>query len=279
MADLHPMELGEILDGALTIFRRHFGLFVKIGVVALWLPVAMMVYIQLAGGTEQHLALYFLALLISNFGGLFLTAAAIRVISDSYMGRPPDLGEALSLGASKIWPLFVVGFGKGIIMVLLFAVIGVIASIAMPSMVSGGGGAAAVLFMLLAFFGGCWFIAFVLCGYAVTTPVVVLETLGGAFDAFGRSWDLTRGFKRKIFGIAVVAFLMIYLPILVIGILGGYFRLTAPAMGQAIEVLSAALPIIVYPLFSCIVTLIYYDLRVRREAFDLQVLGQQLGIS
>ncbi len=279
MADLHPMELGEILDGALTIFRRHFGLFVKIGVVALWLPVAMMVYIQLAGGTEQHLALYFLALLISNFGGLFLTAAAIRVISDSYMGRPPDLGEALSLGASKIWPLFVVGFGKGIIMVLLFAVIAVIASIAMPAMVSGGGGAAAVLFMLLAFFGGCWFIAFVLCGYAVTTPVVVLETLGGAFDAFGRSWDLTRGFKRKIFGIAVVAFLMIYLPILVIGILGGYFRLTAPAMGQAIEVLSAALPIIVYPLFSCIVTLIYYDLRVRREAFDLQVLGQQLGIS
>jgi len=279
MADLHPMELGEILDGALTIFRRHFGLFVKIGVVALWLPVAMMVYIQLAGGTEQHLALYFLALLISNFGGLFLTAAAIRVISDSYMGRPPDLGEALSLGASKIWPLFVVGFGKGIIMVLLFAVIGVIASLAIPAMVSGGGGVAAVLFMVLAFFGGCWFIAFVLCGYAVTTPIVVLETLGGAFDAFGRSWDLTRGFKRKIFGIAVVAFLMIYLPILVIGILGGYFRLTAPAMGQAIEVLSAALPIIVYPLFSCIVTLIYYDLRVRREAFDLQVLGQQLGIS
>ena len=279
MADLHPMELGEILDGALTIFRRHFGLFVKIGVVALWLPVAMMVYIQLAGGTEQHLALYFLALLISNFGGLFLTAAAIRVISDSYMGRPPDLGEALSLGASKIWPLFVVGFGKGIIMVLLFAVIGVIASLAIPAMVSGGGGVAAVLFMVLAFFGGCWFIAFVLCGYAVTTPVVVLETLGGAFDAFGRSWDLTRGFKRKIFGIAVVAFLMIYLPILVIGGLGGYFRLTAPAMGQAIEVVSAALPIIVYPLFSCIVTLIYYDLRVRREAFDLQVLGQQLGIS
>ena len=279
MADLHPMELGEILDGALTIFRRHFGLFVKIGVVALWLPVAMMVYIQLAGGTEQHLALYFLALLISNFGGLFLTAAAIRVISDSYMGRPPDLGEALSLGASKIWPLFVVGFGKGIIMVLLFAVIGVIASLAIPAMVSGGGGVAAVLFMVLAFFGGCWFIAFVLCGYAVTTPVVVLESLGGAFDAFGRSWDLTRGFKRKIFGIAVVAFLMIYLPILVIGILGGYFRLTAPAMGQAIEVVSAALPIIVYPLFSCIVTLIYYDLRVRREAFDLQVLGQQLGIS
>jgi hypothetical protein len=278
MADLHPMELGEILDGALTIFRRHLGIFVKVGVVALWLPVAMIVYIQLAGGADQHIVLYLLATLISYFAGLFLTAAAIRVISDSYMGRPPELGEALSLGASKIWPLFVVGFGKTIIMFILFAVIGIIISIAAPAMVAGGS-AAAMLFVLIAVIGGCWLLAFVLCGYAVTTPVVVLENLGGAFDAFGRSWDLTRGFKRKIFGIAVVAFLMIYLPIMVIGGLGGYFRLTSPVIGQAIEVFSAGLPIVVYPLSSCIVTLIYYDLRVRREAFDLQILGQQLGIS
>jgi hypothetical protein len=278
MADLHPMELGEILDGALTIFRRHVGLFVRIGVVALWLPVSLTVYIQLAGGTEQHFGLWFVAQFLAYFAGLFLTAAAIRVISDSYMGRPPELGEAVSLGASKIWPLFVVGFGKTIILVLLGTVVGIVASLAGPSMVTGGG-TAVLLFVLVAVVGGCWFIAFVLCGYAVTTPVVVLENLGGAFDAFGRSWDLTRGFKRKIFGIAVVAFVMIYLPIMIIAGLGAYFRLTSPVIGQAIEVFSAGLPMLVYPLFSCILTLIYYDLRVRREAFDLQVLGQQLGIS
>jgi len=278
MADLHPMEFGEILDGALTIFRRHLGLFVKLGVVALWLPVALIVYIQLAGGVEQHLFLYFVALIMNSFGGLFLTASAIRVISDSYMGRPPQLAEAVSLGASKIWPLFVVGFGKGIITVLLAGVIGVLASLTVPAL-AGGGGAGALLVVLLAIVGGCWFISFVLCGYAVTTPVVVLENLGGSFDAFGRSWDLTRGFKLKIFGICVLAFLMIYLPIMIIGGLGGYFRITSPLVGKAIEVFAAVLPVLVYPLFSCILTLIYYDLRVRREAFDLQVLGQQLGIS
>lgn len=278
MADLHPMELGEILDGALTIFRRHIGLFVKLGVVALWLPVALTIYIQLAGGLEQHAFLWVIAWLLSSFGGLFLTAAAIRVISDSYMGRLPELGEALSLGAAKILPLFLVGIGKTIIMILLVAAIGIIAAVAVPAMASGGSGVALV-FALLAVLAGCWFIAFVLCGYAVTTPVVVLENLGGAFDAFGRSWDLTRGFKRKIFGIAAVAFLMIYLPIIVIAGLGGYFRLTSPVMGQAIEVFSAALPILVYPIFSCILTLMYYDLRVRREAFDLQILGEQLGIT
>ncbi len=278
MADLHPMELGEILDGALTIFRRHFGLFVKIGVVALWFPVALTIYIQLAGGTEQHLVLWFVVQVIAYFAGLFLTAAAIRVISDSYLGRPPELAEALSLGASRIWPLFVVGFGKSVIVGLLAAVIGVVAAFAVPTMAAGGGGAGAIA-LILAILGGCWFIVFVLCGYAVTTPVVVLENLGGAFDAFGRSWELTRSFKRKIFGIAVVAFLIVYVPIAAVATLGAFLRIEMPVVGQAIEVVSAALPIVVMPLLSCVFTLMYYDLRVRREAFDLQILGQQLGIA
>ncbi len=277
MADLHAMELGEILDGALTIFRRHFGLFAKIGVVALWLPVALTIYIQLAGGTEQHFFMWLIVQLIAYFAGLFLTAAAIRVISDSYLGRPPELGEALSLGASKILPLFVVGIGKSVIVILLVAVVGIVVGVLGPALIKGGGGGA-VIAVSIAAIGGCWLIAFVLCGYAVTTPVVVLENLRGAFDAFGRSWDLTRTFKRKIFGIAVVAFLMVYVPIVALAALGGFFRLQSPAVGQAIEVVSAALSIVVTPLLSCIFTLMYYDLRVRREAFDLQILGQQLGI-
>lgn len=278
MADLHQMELGEILDGALTIFRRHFGTFAKIGIVALWLPVALTIYIQLAGGTEQHVGLWILVQVIAYLGGLFLTAAAIRVISDSYLGRPPELGEALSLGVSKIWPLFVVGFGKGIIVGFLAAGIGVVAAIAIPAAASGGS-AVGVIALVLGFLGGCWFIVFVLCGYAVTTPVVVLENLGGPFDAFGRSWELTRSFKRKIFGIAVVAFLIVYVPILAVAFLGAFLRIENPVIGQAVEVFSAAMPIVVMPLLSCVFTLMYYDLRVRREAFDLQILGQQLGIT
>ncbi|HMJ57985.1 MAG TPA: hypothetical protein VK467_02540 [Gemmatimonadales bacterium] len=278
MADLHPMGVGEILDGALTMYRRHFGLFAKVGVVAMWLPTAMFIYVQLAGGTEQHIFLFIVAWIIGQFAGLFLTAAAVRIISDSYLGRTAELGEALSLGASKIWPLLVVGLGKYIVLFLLVLVVGVVISLTVPALAVSGGGAA-VLFLFLAFLGACWLILFVMCGYAVTTPVVVLESLGGSFDAFGRSWDLTRSFKFKIFAIWFVAILMIYLPILALGALGGYFSITFPLLGIVIQIISAALPIVMYPIFSCILTLIYYDLRVRREAFDLQILGQQLGIT
>jgi hypothetical protein len=277
MPDLKPMELGEILDGALTIFRRHFGIFLRLGVVALWLPVSVTMYVQLSGGVEQHLMLWFLAQVIAYFAGLFLTAAAIRVISDSYLGRPPELGDALGLGASKIWPLFLVGLGKSIILGLIGGVCGLVAAFAIPALAGAGGWA--LLFGVLLVGGGIWLLIFVACGYGVTTPVVVLENLGGAFDAFGRSWELTRTFKRKILGIAVVTYLIVFVPITAVSGMAAYFAIQSPVAGKVVEVFAAGLPIVLTPIMSCVFTLMYYDLRVRREAFDLQLLGEQLGIT
>jgi len=276
MTDLKPMDIGEILDGALTIFRRHFMLFIKIGIIALWFPVALTIYLELAGGSEQHLLLAFLVNIIRYFAGLFLTASAIRIISDSYLGREPELSDALALGGSKIMPLFFVGFGKGLLLGLTGAIIAGIAAVGMPrAIASGGGGAAlAVLAVVLV---GCWAVLYLACGYAVTTPVVVLEELNSSFDAFGRSWDLTRGFRMKIFLIFLVAVIVVFVPGVAIGGLGASVATDLHVLGQAIELVSAALPILLTPLFSCVLTLVYYDLRVRREAFDLEVLSGQLG--
>jgi hypothetical protein len=276
MAELKPMELGEILDGALTIFRRHFLLFLKIGIVAFWLPVALTVYIQLAGGREQHLLLTVLIWVVQYFAGFFLTAGAIRVISDSYLGQKPQLNDALALGVSKMWPLFFVGLGKGLLLGLIVVVLVAVGLATIPLLAGSGG--IAVLVGIALVVAGCWLVIFVACGYAVTTPVVVLENLASSSDAFGRSWELTRRFRRKIFAIFFVTSLIVFLPIFAIGVLGGLLMFEASLAGRAVEVLSAALPVLLTPLFSCVLTLVYYDLRVRREAFDLQVLSQQLGM-
>src|SRR2546427_12613967 len=98
-----------------TVYRRHFSLLVQLGVVALWLPVALTIYLQLSGGPQLHPVLYAVTLLIQYFASLLLTAGAARVISDSYPGHPPRLHDALSLGCSKIWPLFVVGIGDAVV--------------------------------------------------------------------------------------------------------------------------------------------------------------------
>ena len=283
------MQLGEILDGSFNIFRRHFGLFMRLSIVLVWLPTALTIYAQVRFGStpfammnviEEHtLAVIFSVLafiVVWTACSLMLKAGTIRIISDSYLGHEPDLGSALRFGAQKIIPLLLVALSKTLLLVLIYAFgIGGVVAIVLLGKVLGG-----ALAGLLAFAGAVglvWFVAWVACGYGVTTPVVVLEDLDSSFDAFGRSWDLTRGFKRKIFGtIAVTWLLSQMLPQMVVGGISGMFS-SNPQTQPIFVVVASLLGIVLAPILPCALTLLYYDLRVRREAFDLQVLSDQLG--
>lgn len=297
MADLRPMEFGEILDGALSLFRRHFGLFLKLSLAVMWLPIALLVFwlvrffglasspdnaAALAGMLESEIVPLMLWLLVLGlvYGAamLLLTAGSIRIISDSYLGREPQFGEALAYGVGRIVPLFLVGVGKSLLLLLLY-VLGAVAigfSVALGKVLGLG---IAILATLASVVGTCWLVLYVASGYMVTTPVVVLEALPSAFDSFGRSWELTRGAKLRVFGLVLVAWLIAYLlPWIVLQVIGALIQEAAPAAMLPWTVVSAALPIALAPIIPCILTLAYYDLRVKREGFDLQLLGEQLGI-
>jgi len=285
MADIRPLNFGEILDAALTIYPRHFGLFLKLAVVSLSIPALLFVYVaaRFMGSVMtqtpnfQGVLLLIPIILLYYVASLVLTAGTVRIISDSYLGRTPRLHDALALGVSKIGSLLAVGIGKGIILFLVMAAIGIVVAILVALAKSGG--AVAVLLIVVACVVGAWLAAFVACGYGVTTPVVVLETLGSSFDAFGRSWELTRNFKLKVLGLGLVAVLITNtVPSLVFRALGGAVLPSVPALGMTLTALGYVLPLILTPVLAAVITLMYYDLRVRREAFDLQVLGQQLGI-
>jgi hypothetical protein len=292
MADLKPMEMGEVLDGAFTLYRRHFGLFLKLSVAVMWLPVALAVYLrlrfmgsgpeQMVGIMQDHLLVGILVVLLVavayTLASLLLTAGSIHIISASYLGREPTLGEALSLGATRILPLFLVAVGKALL-IFMIAVAGALVIGVLAALGKVAGTAVTVLLTLAA---GCtltWFVIYVACGYGLTTPVIVLEELSSSFDAFGRSWELTRNFKLKLLGLGIIAYLIANLvPSAFVGGIGGYAALSYPALQPAVVVVSALLPIVLAPILPCVFTLLYYDLRVRREGFDLQLLGQQLGI-
>jgi hypothetical protein len=292
MADLKPMEMGEVLDGAFTLYRRHFGLFLKLSVSVMWLPIALGVYLRLrfmGRGPEQmiavvqdHLLVGILVLLFVavayTLAGLLLTAGSIHIISASYLGREPTLGEALSLGAERILPLFLVAVGKA----LLIFMIGIAGALGVGVLAALGKVAGTAVSVLLSLAGGgalIWFVIYVACGYGLTTPVIVLEELSSSFDAFGRSWELTRKFKLKLLGLGIIAYLIAnVVPSAFVGGIGGYAALANPGLQPAVVVVSSLLPIVLAPILPCVFTLLYYDLRVRREGFDLQLLGQQLGI-
>jgi hypothetical protein len=278
------MDFGEILDGSLSIYRRHFGLFLRLSAITLSLPFVLLVYLGtrfvLLLSRRPSLNTVLLAAVVGvlyYLASLVLTAGTIRIISDSYLGRTPRLREALSLGLAKLGPLLGVGFGKGVVLTVI--ALGTMVVTALAVVVARASAGAGFLFVGASIVGGIWFGAFVLCGYGVTTPVLVLEDLPSAFDAFRRSWALTGGFRLKVLGLSLVTlFLANTLPSLALRGVGGIFLSTLPVLGIALTALGYVLPLILAPIVAAVITLMYYDLRVRCEAFDLQVLGEELGI-
>lgn len=284
------MLLGEILDGSFNIYRRHFGLFMRLSIVLVWLPTAIGVYLQVRfSGTpleilsvfEQHTLVSVLLVLVGvvvwTTAGLLLKAGTIRIISDSYLGQEPDLGASLRFGVAKIIPLLLVTLSKGLLLILMYAfgALGIGLAVVLGRL---AGPAIAGLMLVAGIVGLAWFVIWVACGYGVTTPIVVLEDLSSSFDAFGRSWELTRGERGKVFGTVAVTWLMSqFLPQLVVGGISGAIGAAGNATLQPVFVVVASLMgIVLSPILPCALTLLYYDLRVRREAFDLQILSSQL---
>ena len=269
--DIRAMSFGEIIDGAFAIYRRNFALLVGIAVVTTGIPTILNVYVTAVGLAFVNPFILLLWLLLWSVGGLIAAGATVWVISQVYLGMGPGLGEALQFALTKMARIFIAGLAKYLIVVLVSAVPILIGGLAVAV------GGASVLGGLIAF-GAIvlGLVAFVVVqsGYAVVTQAVVLEDETSATGALGRSWALTKGFKKKAFGLIVVLWVLLVVPSMAAAVLGAL----VPALEVVIAAAGGFLQLIIYPIFACTFTLLYYDLRVRHEAFDIEHLGQQLGL-
>jgi len=119
----------------------------------------------------------------------------------------------------------------------------------------------------------------VACGLAVAVQAAVLEPLPGGTDGVGRSWKLTSGFKWKAFGLYFVVFVLFGLFLLGFGVIAGVAAAILPPLMVPALIGLGLISLFLYPFISCVFTLFYYDLRVRKEAFDLELLSQHLGVA
>jgi hypothetical protein len=285
------MRLGEILDGSFNIYRRHFGLFMRLSLILVWPATAAGIYLnlrfrkapfELLNVFQEHLGASIGVILawvvVWTACSLLLKAGTIRIISDSYLGQEPELGAALRFGVDKIVPLLLVALSKALLLILLYlaSAVGVGALFFVGRLVGPGMGG---LMIFIGMVGAIWFVAWVACAYGTTTPIIVLEDLPSAFDTFGRSWELTRDARLKVFGTVVVAWLISqFLPQTVVAGISAVLGVSGnDSLQPFLVVIASLMGIVLAPILPCALTLLYYDLRVRREAFDLQVLSEQLG--
>lgn len=238
--ELRPLSTGEILDGALGIYRRRFAVLVSIAVVTQGIPTVINAYSEMTGGVLMNPGLWFLAMVLGVIGGLLAAGATVWVISEVYLGREAEVGDALGYAIGRAGPLLAAGIVKYLLvfvgLVLLFV----------PGII-------------------------VLCGLSVVSQVVVLERLSGTASV-GRSWELTRGYRGKAFALGIVVLLLLYLPIIGFGMVAA----AIPSMLAPLTIVGQVLGLVIYPVVVCSFTLYYYDLRVRKEAFDLELLHTQL---
>jgi hypothetical protein len=243
--ELRPLSIGEILDGALVLLRRHFGLVLSIAIVCVGIPTAMDVYIDLTGGGSQNPGLSLLDRVLTLVGSVLVTGATVRVVSEAYLGRTPLFGDAMRFAGSRFGTILGANIMSGLLTILATL------ALVIPGII-------------------------VACGYSVAGQAAALES-GSSGEALRRSWDLTKGFRWKALALGVVSIGLILVAYLGTGVLGGILGAVMGGLDAVLAVLAACVSLLIYPLISFVFTLFYYDLRVRKEAFDLEMLTRQLG--
>jgi hypothetical protein len=126
-----------------------------------------------------------------------------------------------------------------------------------------------------AYLGTSWLVA----------PVIVVIEKMGPIAALGRAWRLSGGHRWRIFGIQVLLFILnLVLSLLIGGLFGGFaaFGGQTGTPGQlgvtnlVSTLVNLASTIVWAPVEWIAFTVLYYDLRVRKEAFDLQLAAEAL---
>ncbi|HEX9494513.1 MAG TPA: hypothetical protein VGA38_01995 [Candidatus Limnocylindria bacterium] len=294
---LRPLGIGDIVDRTIGLYRASPGLFLVLAalpylvlaIVSLILNQVFVRASQLAAnpfaiGPAQtvdlqrsfppevlaDVAQFYAVLGIVGTVVLSVQAAAlVDAMSKRYLGRPTTLNESLRAGLRASVRLIlasIVAFVAFILVVVIAIVVLAILGTAINNPLPVVLGVLA-LFVLIFYVIASW----------MTLPAVVTLEGKGPIAALGRAWRLANGARWRILGLLVLMGIMQ-------GILGVLFALvllgTVATEGAARTVLQEVANLAVNALWAPIqwgvFTLLYYDLRVRKEAFDLQLAAEAM---
>lgn len=265
LGHLRPLSFGEILDSAFVLYRRHFATLFTTALIPL-LPIAPLVgamgYMT-AGLDEETASASLVPTLVAVYpvmilGMLVMWGALIHQSSRAVEGGIVDRGEAYRVAFRRMLPLL----GAGILSFLLVA-LGMVFLI-IPGIVA-------------------------MTGLFAVMPAVVVEGKG-VTAALSRSWALARGAKWRVFGLLWISTIIISLPSMLVGMAtavlaaGAVLASDPDSAASALSwysalsnVTSILISALTTPFFALVMTVLYYDRRVRTEALDLEVATERLG--
>jgi len=265
--EIRPRRATELVDASFQLLRRYYPQLVTVSAITMAPGVVMRILERDAMSDPQ--------MMTANPGALFAVglvailcvtvcdAVLTIAVSDGYLNGEIDLARAFSTGMRKIMAVFLASFFRGLLVGLAVIVAGVgaviITALKMP-----------ILFVLVVPLA-IWLVFYVLIRTFAIIPVVVLENIG-ANSSMTRTLQLSNSSAAHIFYSLGLAFFLYFVFSGIISVLG----MTALNPATA-GIIGAVLIIPIYPLLTVVSTMLYYDLRIRKEGFDLEIMSRELG--
>ena len=268
---LRPLRIGEILDASIKVYKSNARTLIGLAAVVI-VPLQVLSGLVLLSivpssadlprgysaitnpqPAPDPAASSGASLTIALFGiiaGLLVTASCTKAVSDVYLDQPTGFRPALGFAARRLLSLLWLEILLGVLIALGFI------ALIVPGV-------------------------YLYVAWAVSTPVLLIEGLRGG-KALKRSRQLVAGRWWPTAG-------LLFIVTLLVGIVSGIFQgvLLAIFLSTSDSVLvgvvlvtlaSAVSAVLLQPFQAAVRTLLYYDLRVRKEGYDVELLAEQLGI-
>jgi len=289
--DLRPLTLPELLDRSFSIYKRHFWLFAGIMAVPAAFAIVMSILLRILTKPPAQpispdrivfymlpiAAAFVLFVLVYLVLHMYALGATSIAVSDLYLGRETTVATAYRrvrpIGG-RLLLLFLLSFLAicGGCLVVGAVALGFALFLAVLSRVL------AILAVPLAGLGVLLVVVLLGVRFGVSVPALVIENVP-AGTAIKRSVDLTRDNGFRVFLIILCATVIAYATAL---IFQGPFSAAAFMVGPnstswlILEILGAISGgiggMISGPVMIIGLAMMYYDLRIRKEALDLELL-------
>ncbi len=296
------MNLADMLDAVIRVYRHNFGVLVRIAAVVL-VPLGLLQVASAAatfGGiaTETPPTDFPMVSLIGGAGyGLFfvllvLTApimqgAMAKAVAQAHLGETASVGDAYRFALRRwrrlLWTTILYGLAT-----LAAAAIPLIPAVALigGAVLTGRSSApeftiagllVGIAGMLIAMVLSIWITFKLIFG-----PLVVVLEDETSIEALRRSWNLTDGHFIRVaatlFVIGVLTGVLTYMVAIPVQLAAMGLQLASPAAGQALATAGTVVAqVFLQPLQIVASVLIYYDLRMRKEGFDLVMMAEMIG--
>jgi len=297
---LRPLGLGDMFDAAFRVIRFNpkatVGSSVLVAAVTMVIPILVTavltasvdVTLQDTGSPDDAATLGYagsfgslaVGLVLFVFGSLLVTGMVAHVVAAAAVGRRLSLGEAWAATRGKRWRLIglAVLLWLGFLLAMgLYVLAWVVIALNAPTGLVVAWGFVTVP-AFVAFLAWYWIRV-----YYLPVPVLMLEDVG-ILGAVGRGLRLTRKQFWRTLGIALLTGIVVGIasnilafPITLVGqigsvAVGGRYALLILIVSQALaQVVSAAFAT---PFTSAVTSLQYLDQRMRKEAYDVELMRQ-----